>query len=55
MVKDRRMIANELEVISDNLNTFKSINKPIEFPFYNRYYVNGEWKMKFANHAAYEL
>lgn len=26
MVKDRRMIANELEVINNNLNTFKRIN-----------------------------
>ena len=55
MLKDRRMIANELEVIADNLKTFKNVNKPIEHPFYGRYYNNGEWKMKFARHAAYEL
>ena len=55
MLKDRRKIADELEVIADNLKTFKNINKPIEHPFYGRYYVNGEWKMKFARHAAYEL
>lgn len=52
MVKDRRVIANELEVINDNLKTFKEINKPIEHPFYGRHFVNGKWKMKFANYAA---
>ena len=55
MVKDRRMIANELEVINDNLKTFKNIMKPIEYPFYGRYYANGSWKMKFAKHTAIEL
>jgi len=38
MVKDRRMIANDLEIIKDNLLTFKSIKNPIERPLLGTFY-----------------
>ena len=47
MVKDRRLIANELEIIMDNLQVYKEIHRPIKDPFLGHYYQKN-WKMKYA-------
>ena len=48
MVKDRRMIANELEIIHKNLERYKDIKRPIKRPLYGTFYNHKQWLMKFA-------
>lgn len=56
MVKDRRMLANELETINDSLKMYKEIRDPIKRPILGTFYThNKEWVMKFARQAAEEL
>ena len=55
MVKDRRMIANELEIINRNLERYKDIKRPIKRPLYGTFYNHKQWLIKFARQAAEEL
>ena len=55
MIKDRRLIADELEKINDNLNVYKEILRPIKRPIFGTYFTHKEWIMKFATQAAEEL
>ena len=55
MVKDRRKIADELEIIERNLKRYRDINRPIKRPLYGTLYIHKQWTMKFAKMAAEEL
>ena len=56
MVKDRRMLANEIEIINDSLQTYKRVKDPIARPLLGTFYTHKKiWLMKLARQACEEL
>jgi len=53
--RDRRIIADDLEKIHENLLQYKKIKDPLKRPMKGTYYINKEWNMNLATPAAKEL
>lgn len=55
MCKDRRIIADELEVINEKLTVYKQATKPITRPLFGTLYQHKKWSMKHSTTIAEEL